>query len=82
MALEDVKKILLNLSLAVSGFVAGKMMGGSGKVHSMIDNLGKNFFGARESKQKNEEAEIPDDAKDNSLRNLKDHYQRKEGFRQ
>ena len=83
MAMESVKKTLLNLFLASAGFLAGKLMGSSSKVHSALENLGKYFSGASETQADVVEPEAKTEEKDDSsIKSLKDYYQRKEGFRQ
>lgn len=79
MSFETTKKVLLNSLLTVGGSVLGSALANSGKLLLYVKRFGRKLFAWKGNTRVSDK--LNENHEDNSLRNLRDYYQRKEGFR-
>jgi hypothetical protein len=80
MSWETAKKTLLNSMGALGGFLIGSWIGHSEKVRSMFQRFARGFSGKTGTKGEQENP-AAGEGKTRPLKDLKEHFQRKEGFR-
>jgi len=79
MSWESGKKALLNTVVAFGGILAGTWLGRSETIRSFVEKISKSPSGKADAAPGNDSPDA--DEKTSPLRGLKEHLQRKEGFR-